>query len=190
MTVVVVEPPAPFVDLATAKAHLRVDHGDDDTLIEAYIAAACAHIDGPAGWLRRAIGEQTLEARFDSFRNGRCDVIRLPNPPIVDVVAVKYLAADGAEQTLDPEAYELTGGNELRPAYGTSWPTAQSYADAVRVTYDAGYATPPAPVVAAVLLMVGDLYEHRETTSDGAASPVQMSTIVENLLAPYRVWNL
>jgi hypothetical protein len=47
----------------------------------------------------------------------------------------------------------------------------------------------PAPIKAAVLLMVGDLYENRETVAEGAPAPVEMSMTVERLLSPYRVWS-
>lgn len=200
--VVVIEAPAALVDLATAKAHLRVDHDDDDAIIGAYIAAACGHIDGPGGWLGRAIGPQTLELRADDFRG--CDgqgAFDLPFAPIIDVVSVKYLdGADGAEQTVTPTDYEITARSTLRPGYEIEWPTARSFADAVRIRYRAGYvadptaetlvAAVPAPVVAAVLLMVGDLYANRETAAEGGRPAVQMSLTVERLLAPFRIWSV
>jgi uncharacterized phiE125 gp8 family phage protein len=197
----VIEAPEPFVELATVKAHLRVDHDDDDTLIEAYIAAACAHIDGPGGWLERAIGVQTLEVRSDTFSAPGCNTLDLPFPPVIDVVSVNYLDAEGAEQTLDAADYAVTGGYTLRPAYDGAWPTVLGYADAVRIQYRAGYvvdpvadplvAAIPAQITAAVLLMVGDLYQNRETTipKDGATA-IPMSTTVERLLAPFRWWAL
>ncbi len=70
MPVVVVSPPAPLVGLDLLKQHLRVDGSDDDALITAYAAAAQGQIDGPAGWLGRAIGPQTLELRLDRFDAG------------------------------------------------------------------------------------------------------------------------
>lgn len=46
----------------------------------------------------------------------------------------------------------------------------------------------PAPIRAAILLMVGDLYRNRDTTAVGTISKIDMSTTVENLLAPFRVF--
>lgn len=43
--------PPPFVGRELVKQHLRVDHNDEDALIDAYIAAAIAHIDGPDSYL-------------------------------------------------------------------------------------------------------------------------------------------
>ncbi|MCR5874369.1 head-tail connector protein [Phenylobacterium sp. J426] len=201
MGVVVITPPEPLIDLDTAKTHLRVDLADtdDDALIAAYVAAASAHIDGPGGWLGRAIGPQTLELRLSAFESARCDTIDLPYQPIIDVVSVKYLDASGVEQTLTADTYEVTEGYVLRPAYNTRWPAARERADAIRIRYRAGYAADPdadelqaavpAPIAAAVLLMTGDLYANRETGVVGTvAADVQMSTTVEALLAPYRIW--
>lgn len=186
--VTVVEPPDGLVELAIVKAHLRVDGSDEDPLIGAYLDAACAHIDGPGGWLNRAIGRQLLELRIDDFGPAERGVIELPFPPIVEVESVKYIDAAGVEQTVSASAYELTAGPTLRPIYDGSWPGVRATADAVRIRYRAGYAETPSPIRAAVLLMVGDLYQRRETTSDGAAAAVPMSMTVENLLAPFRVW--
>ena len=195
MRVVVVTPPAAFVSLATAKAHLRVEHGDDDVMIGAYVDAACANLDGPGAWLGRAIGVQTLRAEFDGFE--AC-LLPLPYPPLIDLTAVAYDDADGVAHTVSSADYSLDPRGALR-AYDATWPTARCWPGSVRVTYRAGYvrdaaadplvAAVPAPIVAAVLLMVGDLYANRETVVMGASvASVPMSTTVENLLNPYRVY--
>lgn len=189
MHVLVVTPPDPLVDLATAKAHLRVDDDDQDTLIGAYIAAACAHIDGPGGWLGRAVGAQELEAQFDSFPLTARGALDLPFPPLLEVSAVTYDDADAAAQTLDPTVY-LVDPRGLLLAPEKSWPSSYSRRGAVRVTYTAGYAEIPPSIVAAILLMVGDLFENRESAVTGTiAAAIPMSTTVERLLAPFRVWS-
>ena len=88
MRVIVITPPAPVVTWEEADQHLRLD-GDDEQreMVERLIAAATQHIDGPDGWLGRALGLQTLEARMCGF----CDLIRLSYQPIVDVVSVCLL---------------------------------------------------------------------------------------------------
>jgi len=195
MRTFVVTPPAPIVTWAEADAHLKLS-GDttDQALILSYIAAATATIDGPTGWLGRAIGPQTLEARLDSFG---CGSIVLPYPPHIDIVSVKYIDADGTEQTVAADKYELLGAS-LVPAYDETWPDPRAQREAVRVRYRAGFvadatadplvAAVPAPITAAILLMVGDLYRFRATAGMGNMSAVPMSTTVENLLGPLRVW--
>lgn len=73
MRVIVVEPPKPVVTWEEADQHLKLD-GDTSqkSFVEGLIAAATAHIDGPDGWLGRALGVQTLEAQVDPLsRSGQ-----------------------------------------------------------------------------------------------------------------------
>jgi len=186
MRVVVTAPPEPVVDVELAKAHLRVDGDGEDTLIEAYVAAATAHLDGPAGWLGRAIGEQTLELRCGRF----CNPLPLPYGPVQSVESVKYIDTNGAEQTADEALYVLNG-NSVGLTYRSSWPSLRGDVEGVRVEYVAGYAPGevPAPIIAAILLMTGDLFASRESTGQVTAA-INMSTTVEALLAPYRIWNI
>lgn len=191
MRVFVVTPPEPVVSLADAKRHLRVDGNDEDALIEAMIAAATGHIDGPDGWLGRALGVQILEARTD-FSCGSS--IRLPFRPVVELVSVSWFDRGNVEQMVDLEDLELLGSDLI--AAGTAWPWSggSTRREAIRIRYRAGYphdgnvSTLPAPIRAAILLMVGDLYRNRDTTAVGTINKIDMSTTVENLLAPFRVF--
>ena len=200
MRVVVVTPPAPVVTWEEAEQHLRLD-GDVEQkpMVERLIAAATAHVDGPQGWLGRALGLQTLEMFLPAFG---VTSICLPYPPAVDIVSIDYV--DGAGETVAMEAadYELRGPM-LRPAWPKSWPSAQwrgGAGETVRIRYRAGYAVDPdadpivsnvpEPIKAAILLMVGDLYRFRTSASDMniTATSIPMSTTVENLLQPFRVY--
>jgi uncharacterized phiE125 gp8 family phage protein len=172
----------PIVSLADAKAHLRVRHNDEDDLISAYIDAATATIDGPDGWLGRAVSVQVIEQRFDCFAAGVC----LLYPPIIEIVSVKYLDSNGALQTLATDQYELID-RDVVPVVGASWPSALARRDSVRVQYRAGYASVPKPIQMAILLMVGDLYACRETVGSNLGS-IPMSTTVESLLSPFRIY--
>lgn len=186
MRSIVITPPAPVVTLDEAKDHCRVKHDSEDDLIEMYVAAATSHIDGPDGWLGRAIGVQALELRLNSFA---CTDIRLPYPEVISVTSVKYLDSDGVEQTMASDAYEQFG-SIVAPVHGSGWPTARYSREAVRIRYQAGYVDVPEALKAAILLMTGDLYSARETVSNGVMrAAVPMSTTVENLLGPYRVYS-
>lgn len=188
-SVVVIDPPVPILGLAEAKAHLRVDDDADDALIGSLIAAATAHIDGPAGWLGRALGRQTLELRRCGFPD--CGWIALPCRPIHAIVQVAYDDPAEAPRTFDPASCGLYD-RTLMPAPGLSWPAAASRPESLRIRYTAGYegGQVPAPILAAVKLMVGDLYRHRETAAIGTLSSVPMNTTVAALLAPFQVWEL
>lgn len=58
----VTPPAAAIVSLPEVKAHLRVDHAHEDTLIQAYLDAATSWIDGFDGVLGRCVLEQTWRA--------------------------------------------------------------------------------------------------------------------------------
>lgn len=204
---------APILDAPTARARLSIDDASQDATIAAYLAAATALIDGPNGWLGRAILPQTLQLQADSFPPwcggfAGADVSALPTygfrllcPPIVDVVSVSYIDQNGSAQTLDPSAYELAG-RDLMPAYATAWPSPQLRPGAVKVTYDAGYAAGevPAPIVQAILLQVSAMLSmmrgqllssetvvgvYSRSWATGAADANDRAA--QALLAPYRV---
>jgi uncharacterized phiE125 gp8 family phage protein len=188
MRAFVVTPPAPVVTWAEADRHLKLD-GDSSQQadVDAMIAAATATLEGPGGWLGRALGLQTLEVRYDS-----CETfyrLKVPFPPTVEILSLIYLDANRAEQTVDPADYELAGSEILLIPASPPWSGGLWGRESVRIRYRAGYDQIPANIRAAILLMVGDLYRFRETATVGVtAAAVPMSTTVENLLAPSRVF--
>lgn len=187
MSVVVVTAPVHGISLATVKAHLRVDHSDDDALITAYVSAAVAHIDGPGGWLGRSIWPQTLELRQDSLSGS----VRLPYGPVTGITSVKTVDSAGVEQTMSSADYLLTNDGQLALAHNASWPSLRGDTEGVRIRYATGYAALPPAILSAVLLMVGDLYANRETAVVGTISgKIAMSTTVESLIGPFRVWSV
>lgn len=141
-TVVVITPPAVApVSVDEAKALLPDAVDGDDDLIESLIAAATARLDGPAGWLGRALVTQTLELQRCDFGLGLID---LPYPPYqADSIEVTYTDGNGDEQTLDASAYRIVAGGvgraRLFPAYGTAWPATRWDDGSVKISYRAGY---------------------------------------------------
>lgn len=185
--VVVIEPAAPVLLLEEVKQHLKVDADDDDALIEIFIAAATGHIDGPDGWLGRAIGVQTLEAGLDGFVY---DPIRLPYPPLINLVSIRYEDVTGTWRDLDPTTYELRDG-EVGTAWGKSWPGTRAYRGAsrsVRIRYRAGYEEVPAPIRVALLMMVDDLYRNRGNVAVGTVGEIKMPMASSMLLQPFQVY--
>lgn len=180
ITAVATEP----VTLQEARLHLRVisDPADvtahpDDTLIEANISAAreyCEHYTG------RALAPQTLELALDAFP---ADGIELNRSPVTSITSIKYMDADGVEQTLSTADYSLndygvTASVEL--AADTEWPETQDVSNAVKVRYVAGYTEVPKTVKAAMLLLIGHLYENRQ---EGTAFKVEQLPLgVKSLL--------
>jgi len=172
-----------------AKLHLRVDVTDDDTLITALITAARQLVEEET-W--RALVTQTWDYVADDWPAG--DAIRLPRPPIQSVTSITYLDDAGATQTMAAANYIVdTYQGRVVLAEGAEWPDGELYpASAVRVRYVAGYgaaSTVPAPIKAAMLLLVGHLYENREAVASGAGvASAELPLGVRALLAPYRAW--
>lgn len=130
---IVVVPPEPVV----TPADVPGDHAADDATVAALIAAATAEIDGPAGWLGRAIGPQTIELLTDDFWPGDGRLF-LPYPPIIEIVSLVYLDENDVEQTVDPADYALAG-RRFYAKSSFSAPTVGPDYEGVRVRYRAGY---------------------------------------------------
>lgn len=179
MKIDLITPPAALpISLAEAKAHLRVDHTDEDDLVEALIRAAVDHLDGWAGILGRALEPQTWrlsEAR--DVRLPRSGAVRLPLGPVVSITSITYLDADGAEQTIAGASYWLHGEDVVPDDV---WPEGTG----LTVTWVAGTGTPPA-VKQAILLLVGHWYANREAVTAGALSNAPLA--VAALLTPHRL---
>jgi len=184
-----VMPPAETpVSLDEVKAHLKVEHTDDDTYLRALIQVVTDHLDGYSGILGRALVTQTWRMDLRRFPGDR--ELRLPLLPVQAISAINYWDALNADQTLATSAYSLhinSFGPVILFSGGALWPGLYNRADAVRVTFVAGYgdaAAVPAPIKHAMLLMIGDLYANRgeKIRGDSVAEPA-----IDALLAPYRV---
>ena len=174
--------PTEPVTLDEAKLHLRVDGTDEDALIQGLISAARESCEDR---IEGAIPVTGWKLTLDAFP----DAIRLPRAPIASVESVKYLDADGVQQTLSALDYlvdTVSTPGYIVPAYGKAWPETREQINAVEVEYTAGSATTPAALKAAILLMVGSLYAFREDDSVGQVSKIP--TGVDALLDPFRYW--
>jgi uncharacterized phiE125 gp8 family phage protein len=174
------------VTLAQAKAHLRVDHDDDDTLIGSLIDAAVGYFDGYSGILGRALVAQTWRQDYPGF----CQSMLLPVGPSNVVSAVTYYNGANVQQTLAPATYQIQTGARgpfVSPAAGKAWPVTAQRADAVSITFIAGQSVSevPAPIKQAILLLIGQWFETREPVTIGAAVAA-LPFAVDALIAPYR----
>lgn len=177
-------PAAEPLTLAEAKAHLRVDHDDEDAVITALIAAARARVEAYGG-LR--LITQTVRLTLDAFPVGGRP-IWLPVWPVQSVDSVGYTESDGTAATLAPARWQLVRSGKparLAPAYLEVWPIARLWYDSVTVEMTAGFgdaaADLPADLVSAVKLVLGTLYEHREDVLAGAtvgALPLTAETLI------------
>jgi len=173
------------ITTAEAKLHLRVDHSIDDALIDSMTAAAREWAEAATG---RKCVTQTWLLKLDAFPSE----IRPPFPPLSSVTSIGYIDTAGVTQTLSASSYSVDTDSEpgrIVPAYGESWPSTRGMSNAVTVTYVCGYGAAsavPDSIKAAIKLLLGNIYEHREDVV-----PVQMSNLPDgarHLLSPYRVF--
>lgn len=181
--------------LEECRAHLRVQpyevdsndsgtHPDDD-LIMAMQGAARAHCEN---FLGMSISQKMYELSLDQFPSGP---ITMPVSPLMSVESVTV--GEGSDALLDDTAYTVdhfSVPERLLPV--TVWPTVTAAPNLIRIRFVAGYgdgsdAEPlPPEIRAAMLLMLGHLYEHREAVNIGSA-PNELPLGVEALLRPRRV---
>lgn len=172
----VIVPPEPIVE----PSDLSGSPDDSEGAVTRTIQAVTEAIDGPSGWLGRALGEQTLELSLERF----WDRIDLPCRPIIEVESITYLDADGAEQYLDEGVYRLVGSS-LHRAPRVSTPSTGSYPDAVRIRYRAGYngedidsgGTGEVPAVAKQAIILAA----QQMITSGARNPFLVSDSVEGV---------
>lgn len=162
LTAPAVEP----ITLAEAKAHCRVDHSTDDSLIQGYITAAREWVED---YVDRSLVTQRLVMKLDAFPHE----IELPRPPMIasgtaTAVTVTYVTGEaGGTATLSTSSYRVdrdaTPG-VIRTNYAGSWPSHLIDQNSVTVTWWAGYGDPasvPQRVKNAMLMCVHELYEKR-----------------------------
>ena len=175
------------VSLAEAKAHLRVDATDEDTLINTLITAARTHLEVT---LSRAFITQTWTWWRDAWPAARR--LALPIAPVQAVSAVRAYAADDTATTLDAASYSLDAASDparIVLGQGVSWPPVGRAANGAEIVFTAGYgaapADVPAPLRQAILLLVAHWYERREPVLVGERG-AEIPEGIGALLAPYR----
>lgn len=172
------------VTLAEAKLHLRVDTSDEDTLINAFIAAATETAEQKLG---RALMAQTWELTLDAFP----DAFELTRVPVQSITSVKYYDVAGVQQTMSNTDYALDNADDngfayVVPAYGTTWPETRDQVNAVAVRYVANYSTVPEPIKSWILIAVSTMFENRTSEVVERAVPSALG-YVDRLLDRYKV---
>lgn len=183
------------VTLAETANHLRVEGDEltsDTALINSLITAAREYCEKYTG---RALVERTLRADICAFY----DEIRLPHSPIISISSIQYYntASPSVLTALAATEYDLVR-DIVKRNYGGVYPSIYPRLDSVQITYTAGYESTSSPkdydenvpsaIKAAILLIVGDLYENREAQVVGSGIQVTPNKTVHMLLDSYRVY--
>lgn len=162
-----VPPTNPPVTLAEAKQQIGLVDAAHDQHVDRLIQAATEQAESLT-W--RALVTQTWRLALAGFPPCR---LWIPRPPLQSLV-IEYTDESGAEQTLDASQYKVAFDSVpafVEPAYGTTWPATRPEAEAVRVTFVAGYGpdstSVPQRVRQAILLLVANWFAHRESVVTG-----------------------
>lgn len=167
------------ITLTQAKAQLRVDGSDEDTILAALIAAARAHLESSCGVRFAARTGATMKC--DAF----ADLARLPEAPVTSITSITYIDTDGAAQTLSTDVYELRAdGVEAAVVlkYNQSWPAIQ-LGSRITVTAAIGYSTAPSDITHAMLMLTSHFYDNRSAVAVGetaAEFPFAVNALICN----------
>lgn len=203
------------VSLSDAKAHLRVDGSDEDTLISMYIKAGREWCERYTG---RVFMTQTWKMFLDHWpyspnpeapywegtREGAIDelfsskrYIEIPRGPLISVTHLKAYDTSNSATTMDSSGYYVdtvsTPGRIVLNS-GAAWPgVTLRPAQGVEIQFVAGYGAVetdvPQGIRMAVMLMAAHFYENREPVAIGTISK-ELENMVKPLLAPYVVVRL
>ena len=167
------------------RAQLKIEHTEDDAFIDRLISGARDVLDGPQGELGRALIQQTWDMKIDCFPVRDVPIV-IPLPPLRSIDQISYVDTEGVTQTLDSSVFQVVGS--VRPgrawiieAFGQTWPSTRDIPDAVTIRFTAGYpassasppdltANVPESLKHAMLMLISDWYEFRETAVIGTVS--------------------
>jgi len=173
-----------IITVADLKAHMRVTHTQEDTLIGALRSAAIAWVEEHCNI---KLGSYTARGYLPGFYNSY-----IPIGPVTAISEVKYQTT--ADTDYDTDLTTLAGtywftdliSQPARIAF-REYPTTYDYAlTPVVVSFTAGYTTMPAPVLQAIRLLVAHMYENRQEEVTGSIT-TRLKFGLEALLNPYRI---
>ena len=192
--------------LADFKARIRVTDSGQDSVLTSYLKVARQLAEKHT---RRAIVQRSVVLFMDSFcsKEGRRDewwdgvregvisemrgfprAVNLPIPPLQSVTYVKTYDDNDTASTMDAATYLVDTSDKSVPGRiilrnGSVWPTALRSANAVEISYVAGYANGSVPdmIVEAIYRLAAYLYSNRGDCGGDCADKCGASMI----LAPF-----
>jgi len=173
-----------IITVADLKAHMRVTHTHEDTLISALRSAAISWVEEHCNI---KLGSYTARGYLPGFYSSY-----IPIGPVTAISEVKYQTT--ADKDYSDDLTTLDAGNwytdeisqPARIAF-RDYPSVYEYAlTPVVVTFTAGYSTMPAPVLQAIRLLVSHLYENRQEEVAGTMT-TRLKFGLEALLNPFRI---
>ena len=156
----------PVVSLQQVKAHLRLDHAEDDDYLLHLITVATE-------WVEKLIESPLLTATYKI--KSLAKRIKLPTQNIVDIVSVVGIGADGKKCSLN--LYNVEVSSKISVIVNCLYPS-------IEVTYTCGFGDRPkdvpAPLRQAIINHVACHYECRTEISK------EQYLVLLQLVHPYR----
>lgn len=172
---------ADIITTADLKAHLRVDHSDEDTFIEALRDAAVEYAES---YCNVKLGDRTAVYYTDAFPN----YMEIPVGPVQAISGITYNTDRDTTATLDTSYYYYELVRQPARISFISPPSVEEYThNGVQIACTIGYpeADIPKAIKHAIRLMVGHWYENRRQVV--MAKPEELPMGIHSLLNPFRI---
>tara|TARA_R100001377_G_scaffold61786_1_gene37750 strand:+ start:84 stop:749 length:666 start_codon:yes stop_codon:yes gene_type:complete len=199
------------VTSSDVKIALRIPTGDSthNTLITSCINAATKIIMENT---QRTLTQETLKLGLDAlpynetasypysegltvapFMSKIGRALYLPRPPLISITHVKTFDDSDNSTTLAASTYYIDKQNPIPRVIlrtGQTWDNLLRVANAIEVTYVAGYGTNagtvPAPLKQAITVLAVNYFENPEPILKGESTSI-VSGLIESLIRPYKV---
>ena len=184
MTLTQTDPPlAEPVTLAELKAHLRIDAGDEDDLLESLIRVARTHLEAVTGVV---LMNQSFRLLLDDWPRG--EVIQLMRTPVQTIDAILVYDADGVAQDQDLTGMLLDAAAKPARLLIRDRSKPNQPINGIEIEFTAGFGSAtevPAELKRAILIHAAYLYEFR-----GAVTPDMQPAAIppgyDRLIAPWQ----
>jgi uncharacterized phiE125 gp8 family phage protein len=189
MSALLLAPPASEpLSLADAKQFLRVEHGDDDAVITALIAAARAHVEAIT---RRALMAQTWRFVLDAWlANGR---VAPRIGPLRTLSAARVYDTISHANVLDVQGFVVDVSANVIAAPYWALPVPGRSVAGIELDVICGFGAVasdvPKDLLQALKMLVAHWYDNRGVVAAGGNVSMQPAGLCA-LIAPYRVLSL
>ena len=152
------------ITVQEVKDHSRISVSADDATIQRYIKFARTQLENALG---SAFVTQTWTLYLDTFPASE---FLLPRAPLQSVTSIKYTDEDSNQSAVSSDDYLVDSDSKpgrVTLKSGKAWPaTTLQENNAIEIIFVAGYgarSAVPEPIRQALLLMVADAHEYRES---------------------------
>ena len=154
------------ISTAEAKAFLRVDGSDEDTLIDECVSAARRYAEE---YTQRSFTAKTYTALFSDLQKWE-DEFDLPYPPTASITSVHRVNSEGTETELVLNTgYYKRGLKDVTIRPIKQFNVSQWHPDSYKVVFVSDATQMTAEVKMAMYKLIADFYENRQNERDEAA---------------------